>query len=85
MSEDSMGASTASMSTPTDGMQSNKSVAAPSAVLGNLIWLGGRASVMTKWEREFLFDCTGLIEQELQLSNKQVSQIKHLRVKYAGR
>ena len=67
------------------GLLGNKSVAAPSAVLGNLIWLGARASLMTEWERGFLFDCTGLIETGEQLSNKQVAQIKHLRVKYSGR
>ena len=63
----------------------NKSVAVPSAVLNNLMWLGKRASIMTDWERTFLFDCTHLLEQETQLSNKQVAEIKHLRIKYLGR
>ena len=81
---DSTAAPSVSTSSTQSGLLGNKSVAVPSAVLANLIWLGGRASLMTKWERDFLFDCTGLLETGEQLTNKQVAQIKHLRVKYSG-
>ena len=85
MDETSTAAPHALTSISQNGLLGNKSAAAPDVVLNNLIWLGKRATIMTEWERGFLFDCTGLIEQELQLSNKQVAQIKQLRVKYTGR
>lgn len=85
MSTDSTGVLGASTSSQSVGLPPSKSAAAPDAVLANLTWLGKRASIMTKWERDFLFDCTGLIQSQNPLSQKQVAEIKSLRVKYAGK
>ena len=75
-------APSALQSSPREGLLGNKSVATETAILGNLTRLGKKASVLTAWERGFLFDCVHLVESGEQLTKKQVAEIKSLVIKY---
>lgn len=82
MQADSSGVMIATPSGLTSGTRPNASPANPDAVLKMLMHLGRMATNMSAWERDFCFDCTHVVESGEPLSNKQVAELKRLRLKY---